>query len=101
MGDVMKMNPAAPIASMFPHFEVLFSRPVETGHSIHGTDPGGTAIPTLSRQAGDFSVLSNNQMIDARSTGLCGGIMFTRSQCDGLKDGVPTLSVKPASESSK
>lgn len=29
-GEVMKTKPAAPIASMFPRFKVLFSRPVET-----------------------------------------------------------------------
>ena len=85
-GEFMKMNSAAPIASMLPHFEVLFSRPVEAGHYIHGSNPACTAIRTLSRQAGDFSALSNHQMIDARSTVLCGGGIFTRSQCDCLKE---------------
>ena len=100
-GEVVKTNSAAPVASMFPHLDVLFSRPVESGHFMHSTNPGCTAIPSLSKQAGDFSALSINQEKDARSTVLCGGSIFIRSQCDGLKDGVPTLSVKPASESSK
>ena len=100
-GEVMKTNSAAPVASTFPHLNVLFSWPVETRHSMHSTNPRCAAIPSLSKQAGEFSALSSNRMIDARSTVLCGGSIFTRLQCDGLKDGVPTLSVKPASESSK
>jgi len=85
---------------MLPLLEVLFSGSVETRHSIHN-NLGFTAIPSLSRQAGDFFAVSNNQTNDARSTAFCGGSIFIRSQCDGLKDGVPNLSVKPASESWK
>jgi len=57
-GELMKADSAAPVASMFPHLRVLFSGSVEAGHSIHSANPGRTAIPSLSKQAGDFSVLS-------------------------------------------
>jgi len=100
-GEVMKTNSAAPVAPKFPDPIGLFSRLVETGHSMRSTNRGCTVVPSLSKQAGDFSALSNNQAKDARSTVLCDGSIFTRSQCDGLKDEVPTLNVKPASESSK
>ena len=85
-GEFMKMNSAAPVASILPHVKVLFFRPVKARHSMLSTNPQHTAIPSLSRQASDFSALSNNQAKDARSTALCGGCILTRSQCGGLKE---------------
>jgi hypothetical protein len=99
--EVVKTNSAAPAAFMIPHLEILFSRSVETRHSIHNTNPGRTTIPSPSKHAGYFSAVTNNKVNDARSTMLCSGSIFIRSQRDGLKDGVPTLSVKPASASPK
>jgi hypothetical protein len=101
LGEVMNTNSAATVSSMFPHPNDLFSISVEAGYSMRSTNSGCNATPSLSKQAGDFSALSNNQAKDARSTAVCGGGICTRSQSDGLKDGVPTLNVNPASESSK
>jgi hypothetical protein len=100
-GEAMNTKSVATISSMFPHRNDLFSIPVDAGYSMHLTNSGCTATPSLSKQGGDFSALSNDQAKDGRSTVLCGGSICTRSQSGGLKDGVPTRNVNPASESSK
>jgi hypothetical protein len=83
-----------------PHLKnkLFFFASFDDTHYIHGTNPGYNTVPTLLERNGDFTDLPISQPVYDPSTTVCGGSSCTRSQFDGMKNGVPTLNVIPTSE---
>jgi len=67
-------------------------------HGRNGINPNTLTIPTALMRTGDFTELGSAPIIFDPTTNSCVGTVCTRKPVMGLKNGVPTANVIPASE---
>jgi hypothetical protein len=80
------------------HDKLFFFAAYDKFHSHQGVNPSATTVPTLLMRQGDFTELlgSAANLFDPTTT-TCAGNACTRKPFQGIKNGLPTNNVIPAS----